>query len=479
MGAFLVQGYHLGTDDAEVYIPAINQFLNPKLYPAEPAFFGLHARLAHLPLLVGAVARALHISADGAVFLAYLFGTFLLVLAGWRMAGALFTSERARWGAVAVLALIQTVPVAGTGIPIADAYLTARTLSTPFSLMALACFVRGSKMRVLFWLILTGLLHPQMAVYTAGVLILLSMPAAWTPELGTVSARAALAFIAPPVFTSFSLQPAEGAYRDVLYSRTYFFLLLWRWWEWVGVAAPLAILYWFTRIRLRAVSPQFQRVARALILFGLVSTAVELVFSLSARFDSLQRLQPMRSFQLIYIVFFLMCGGLLAEYVLQKRVWRWALLFVPLAAGMFAMNRSLYPASPHIELPGRPSSNAWVASFLWIRANTPTDALFALNPRYMHLPGEDTHGFRAIAERGRLADYYKDSGEVTMFPQLVGDWERDQQALQGWDRFTLADFEHLRRERGVSWVVLDRSVAGLPCPYRNGAVRVCQFPQSP
>ncbi len=467
--AILVQGYHLGVDDAEIYVPAVKLFLNHRLYQGEPEFFMMHGKMSHLAAIVGECARVSHVGADAAIFAFYCFGVFLLLLSGWRLARALFTTERASWAAVAVLALVQTVPVAGTALPIADPYMTARSLSTPLSLLAVASFLRGGKASVLVWLVLAGLVHPQMVVYTVGFIgIYLLFNRAAAP------ARAALV-PAPSVFHSFSLQPSTGAYHEVLYSRAIFFISVWRWWEWVGAAAPLAILYWFTRARLRAVSPLFQRVARALILFGVVSTAVELVFSLSPRFDSLQRLQPMRSFHLIYTVFFLMCGGLLAEYVLQKRVWRWALLFVPLAAGMFAMNRSLYPASPHIELPGRASGNAWVASFLWIRANTPVNALFALNPRYMHLPGEDTHGFRAIAERSRLADYYKDSGEVTMFPQLVGDWERDQQALRGWDRFTLADFERLRRERGVSWVVLDRAVAGLPCPYRNGQVRVCQI----
>ena len=41
---------------------------------------------------------------------------------------------------------------------------------------------------------------------------------------------------------------------------------------------------------------------------------------------------------------------------------------------------------------------------------------FALDPRYMALPGEDQHGFRVIAQRSALADAVKDSGAATMFP---------------------------------------------------------------
>jgi hypothetical protein len=38
------------------------------------------------------------------------------------------------------------------------------------------------------------------------------------------------------------------------------------------------------------------------------------------------------------------------------------------------------------------------------------DAYFALDPEHMRLPGEDQHGFRAIAEHSMLADRVKDSG---------------------------------------------------------------------
>jgi len=38
------------------------------------------------------------------------------------------------------------------------------------------------------------------------------------------------------------------------------------------------------------------------------------------------------------------------------------------------------------------------------------------------LPGEDTHGFRAIAQRSMIADAGKDSGAVSMFPPLADEW---------------------------------------------------------
>jgi len=171
---------------------------------------------------------------------------------------------------------------------------------------------------------------------------------------------------------------------------------------------------------------------------------------------------------------------LLAEYVLKAQVWRWAALFIPICAGMFYAQRQLFPATAHLELPGRTSENPWLDAFLWIRRNTPTDAYFALNPQHMRLSGEDQHGFRATAERSMLADAVKDSGAVTMFPALAQEWERQVQAQKGWDHFGPSDFERLRNQFGITWVVVNQGqTAGLDCPYRNSLLAVCRIASAP
>ncbi len=473
LSAVLVQGYHLGVDDAEIYQPAIKQVIHPSLYPSRAEFFLSHARIGHLAFVAGGSARLLHLSADTAILLWHLVGVLLMVFAARRLARTLFTTRRAIWGAVLTSALTLSVPVAGTALVIADPYLTARSLSTPLSLLAVDAYLRGSRAGALLYLAATGLFHPQMAVYTGALLLFLALP------LSRFTSPAWRAAGVPGVLKSFSLQPSTGPYHDLLYSRTFFFASLWRWWEFLGIAVPLILLQVCARAEFDVLTPACRRLLRASVVFGWLSTAVWLVFAASPRFDSLERLQPMRSLDLVYVLMFLLLGALAAEYLLRARPLRWAALFVPLAGGMFALNRALYPASPHIELPGSAGGSAWLEAFLWVRGHTPTDALFALNPSYLVLPGEDQHGFRAVAERSRLADFYKDSGVATMFPELTGAWVRDIHTLDGWDRFTAADFHRLRRDAGVTWVVLERPVAGLDCSYDRGGVRVCRIGNSP
>jgi hypothetical protein len=168
-------------------------------------------------------------------------------------------------------------------------------------------------------------------------------------------------------------------------------------------------------------------------------------------------------------------GGLLGEYILKDRAWRWVLLFLPLSAGMFFAQRQLFPSTSHIEWPWAAPKNHWEQAFLWIRQNTPVNATFAIDPFYMEASGEDRIGFRALAERSRLADANKDSGAVAMFPPLAEEWWEQFQAQKNWQHFTRADFLKLRGKYGVDWVVLQKpQTLGFPCPYANQAVTVCR-----
>ncbi|HZD46736.1 MAG TPA: DUF6798 domain-containing protein, partial [Acidobacteriaceae bacterium] len=204
-----------------------------------------------------------------------------------------------------------------------------------------------------------------------------------------------------------------------------------------------------------------------------------LLFSSSPYFDDFVRLQPMRSFQLIYIVMFLLLGGLVGEYLLREKTWRWLLLFVPISIGMYAVDRSIYPHSRHLELPSDTAVNPWLQAFQWVRDNTPRDAVFALPPRYLLIPGEDLHGFRAIAQRSMIADWVKDSGVASIFPQMAPEWKREQQITSGWDQYTAPDFVALAARSPVTWVMVEpRQAGGLDCPFQNAAVSVCRLPSA-
>jgi hypothetical protein len=220
--------------------------------------------------------------------------------------------------------------------------------------------------------------------------------------------------------------------------------------------------------------------------FVAVASIAAIGLGLSSRFEALARLQPLRCLALCYMVLVVAGGGLLGHYVLRRQVWRWVALFVPLSFGMYYAQRQIFPASAHIEWPWAQPRNPWAQAFEWIRANTPVDALFALDPAHMELPGEDENGFRARAERSMLADLVKDKGAASMFPPLSMIWAEQIADQKNWKQFGREDFERLRQKYGVSWLVIERpdlseksaseyGAAGMDCPYQNLVVRVCRL----
>ena len=472
-----MHGYHLGVDDSAIYVPAIKRVADPNLYPFGSEFFMSHAHLSIFAMLVGGPARLLNLPVDWVIFGGHVVSIFLLLLAAWRLLSCCFITPRARWGGVALLAATLSVPVTGTALAIMDPYVTARSLSTPATLFAVACYLSQRPRRAAAWLVLTAAVHPQMGVY--GVLFIACMEMSrrrreFAIKAGGLAQPAMGAMLALPFLPNFA--PVIGPARECLLSRDFFFVSTWTWYQWVGVFAPLALLWYFSVTKLRHTLSGFREVAAGLVPFGLAFTALAVVLAIPASLEGYTRLQPMRSFHLLYVIFFVLIGGLIGEYALKASTWRWTALFVPLAVGMIILQQSTFPSSEHVEWPGTNNGNSWISAFLWIRDHTPKNAVFALDPNYMVEPGEDTHGFRAVAERSALADRVKDSGAVSLFPQLAAEWQSQVIAERGLDHFALADFQKLVKRYPVTWILMiGPGAPGLICPYRNRDLSVCRM----
>jgi hypothetical protein len=468
-GAILVHGYHPFVEDGEIYVPGIKQQLNPALYPYNSGFFASHAHLTLFPNLIAESLRITHLPVEWGLFAGQFLSIFFLLLACWRLGRLAFRDPLAPWGGVALVASLLTIPVAGTSLYLMDQYLTTRSLSAPAVIFILVNALERKPGRAALWAIFCVLIHPLMAVFGlsyAGLVVGMSRT-----EIGSRAPAASAALTLPIGF----FPPVTDAYREVLETRSYFFLLRWAWYEWLGLAAPMALVWWFHRLARQQALPVLDLLCRALLGFQAFYFAVSVAITVPPGMARFAELQPMRYLHLVYILLFVFAGGLLAQFLCQRHVGRWLLLFVPLSAGMAFAQRELFPATPHLEWPNAAPTNDWVQAFVWIREHTPPDAYFALDPNLMALAGEDQHGFRAIAERSRLADRRKDSGAVTMFPVLAEFWRDQVRAQDGWPGFEVEDFRRLKREFGVDWIVVERSgVAGMDCPYRNRRVAVCR-----
>ena len=477
LGALAIEGYHPYAEDAEIYLPGAEKILHPQLFPAGQEFFASHASLTIFPNLLAFSLRVTHLPMDVGLLLWHVGSIFLLLLACWELSGLFFSSATARWGGVCLVAALLTIPVAGTALYILDQYLNPRNLAAFASLFAVARTLEQKYARAVLWLAFAASVHPLMAVFPFSLCVLLVIMerVEKQPASARLIAVTGLCCLLP--FGISLAPPSSPAYHVAALRHGFHYIQRWHWYEWVGILAPVALFWWFGLLARAQQWRLLELVCRALIIYDIAYFSAALVMDLPARFESLARLQPLRSLHLLYMLMFLIMGGLLAEFVLKHRVWRWLALFVPLGLGMFIAQRALFPASAPIEWPGVATKNEWAQAFVWVRDHTPVDAVFALDPDFMQLSEEDETGFRCLAQRSRLADLSKDSGAVSMFPPLAEKWWTQVQAQTPWKNFRLEDFQRLKNTYGASWVVVQQpGVAGLDCAYQNRAVQVCRIP---
>jgi hypothetical protein len=181
----------------------------------------------------------------------------------------------------------------------------------------------------------------------------------------------------------------------------------------------------------------------------------------------------LRAFHLVYISGVVLAGGMLGRLT-RQHMRAVTVLCLVVSGALFAGQRLTYPESSHVEWPGMKPRNLWREAFLWIRDNTPGDAIFGLDNDYIESSGEDAQGFRATAERSTVADWFKDGGIASNFPDAAALWWQGSTATgqlnQASDEQRLVRLQPL----GVTWIVLPvEAKTGFPCPFSNARVRVC------
>lgn len=378
-----------------------------------------------------------------------------------------------------MVAAMFTLPVSGTAIYLADQHLHARSVATALVLTAIWRIVEGRRWQSVPLLLLAFAMHPIMAAMGISLSFFLTMAYSepvheWLGSLSTSRSGTVASAMVP---LGWVFEPQSPAWKKALDTRTYYYLYKWHWYEWLGALAPLFLFWLLWRWAERRGERALARFGLAVFAFGVFQQAVAMVMLASPSLVRLTPLQPMRYLHIVYLFMVLIGGALLGKYLLKASVWRWAVFLLVFNGSMFASQRVEFSSSQHIEWPGRSPSNPWIQAFAWIRDNTPVDAYFALDPRYLKAPGEDYHGFRALAERSQLADEIKDAAVVTQVPVLGQEWERQMEAQRGWAHFQLGDFERLKAQFGVNWVLVSfPEPAGLACPWHNREIAVCKIP---
>lgn len=482
---FLVMGYHPGMEDDGIYLAGIKADLHPALFPHNADFFRLQLQSTIFDTAVAQSIRLTHLPLPWAVLFFQLASLFVFLWAARRIAAQLFPEPSdffAQWAAVAMLAAMFTLPVAGTALNIADQHLHPRNLATALVVLAVSRILASKPWQALPLALLAFAFHPLMGAMGLSFccVLTLTLHQPLQEKIRNWRTRQVADFASPAIAAipiAWIFEPPSSTWLEALNSRHWFRLYQWTWYEWLGAIAPLALFWLVSRIARKSGDLMLAQFATAILIYGIFHQAVAMILLGPQAFITFSALEPMRYLQIVYIFLALIAGGYLGRYVLKARVVRWVLFLLIVNAPMFYVQRQVFAGSPHLELPGAPPPNAWLQAFDWIKHNTPTDAYFALDPQYLSAPGEDYHGFRALAERSALADAIKDTSVVTKVPQLGPAWKEQTQALEGWSHFQLTDFQRLKSRFGIDWVLVSYpQSAPLNCHWHNNTLAVCQIP---
>ncbi len=462
--ALLLHGYHLGVQDQAIYLPAVKKLLNPALYPLDSVLFVSQTRWTWFDEIMAGSVRLTRIPLEWLLPLWHMLCVFGALLGCWRIAAKCFATVYERWGAVLLVAAVLALPASGTEAPLLDNYVHPRNFSTVAALLALPAAL-DRRWSALAWLAAGIAFHPLMGLIGAVHIAIIIFP--WR----TAANPAAL--LALPVF---SLLSADGVWQDVLQTRRNFFPLRWTWYEWLGVIVPLAFLCWSARRAAMRGQPDAARVCSRMVISTSLFVIAAVAITVLPAGERLIPTQPMRGIHLTFLLFVFFAGGWIGG-LCRERLWRWGLFLLPVCAAMVYWQAINYPATPHIDWPGAAPRSEWLQAFDWVKHNTPRDAYFALDPMHMTQPGNDSHGFRALAERSMLADYVKDRAVAGLSSELAPRWRDEWRAAESWKSFHLTEFRELRSSRNVSWVIVAKPQAnGLDCPWWGPTLAVCRIP---
>jgi hypothetical protein len=470
----LIHGYHPFAEDAAIYVAAVRKLADSSLYQPDAPFVLASTHLSLFAHLGAAMLRVTRIPLEYLLLLTHLACTLAFLLACRSLARRIFASPAAHWSAVILGVGLFSLPLAGTSLMLMDPYVTARSFTTALSLFALSAAIDRRWTRTALLLLLTAVMHPLMTLYAAAFVVLFILidleHARVAATLAAFGVIACGTIYLPTLHT-----PVSPAWRQAVLSRRYLFPSEWAWFEYLGLAVPL-LMYALALRRLGAHNVAGKLCLTA-ILLGTSSALAALLFIHPSTPDLLVRLQLLRAYLPVYLVGIVLLGGLIGHQLWTRSSRRWAACTILAVTGfaMFLASRLTYPASDHIELPHANHRNPWQQAFLWIRANTPRDAVFAANPDLVLLRGEDAQGFRVMTGRSLLADQ-KDEGVAVVFPELAPRWGIEYNSQKGIDQ--LSDAERLARLRplGVTWLLLSRSApTSFPCPWHNSVAQVCRL----
>ena len=240
-------GYRFGVSDQAYYIPAIQQHLNPDLFPRDGEMLDAQSHLMTSDELMAGVVRSTGATLPGVAATFYLLSLLVLVGAAVAFARGLQFS----WWTVAAFGVLLTLRhrITKTGANSLEGYMHPRQLAFGLGIAALACLLRDRLLAAVALVALAGVLHPTTALWfglALAVGIAVRRPT-WRRSLiaaaAIVGGLAIWAVTAGPMAAR--MVTMDVPWLTVLASKDYLFPTGWPIDAWlINLAYPVVI--WFT-----------------------------------------------------------------------------------------------------------------------------------------------------------------------------------------------------------------------------------------
>ena len=404
-------GYRFGISDQAFYIPAIDLWRSPDLFPRDRLLLEPQARLTVVDDAFGWIGRATGLSLEPVFFVAYAC-TIVVFAAGVALVGrSLFRSPWAIAALMVALSLRHRIPE--TAANTFEGYFHPRVLAFALGLVGIGLFLHAARRSALAVAAFAVAVHPTTGGWFlvwlgAAAWMMASVRTRWIAGIAGVVIVLGLAAVARDELAA-RLTIMDPAWISAFSGRDYVFpTASWSVGAWlallVGPVIVLAVSIWRRRIG-NSSPPEHAIALGALSLFGIFLLSLPFIaarVALAVQLQTSRVFWPIEFLATAYIVWVLAEAPWTARRADTRARVVLAILLVAAAARGFYILR-IEHHNPLVAV--WPQETDWRRLGRWIAATTPRDAHFLLHPEHVYRYGSS---FRVVAQRDVLLEVVKD-----------------------------------------------------------------------
>jgi hypothetical protein len=467
-------GYRFGISDQAFYIPAIDLWRWPDLFPRDRLLLEPQARLTVIDEAFGWICRATGLSLEPVFLFAYAC-TIAVFAAGVALVGrSLFRSPWAIAALIVALSLRHRIPE--TAANTFEGYFHPRVLAFALGLVGIGLFLHAARRSALVVAALAVAVHPTTGgwfLVWLGVAasVMASARMRWVTGIAGAVIGLAVAVVAREALAA-RLTIMDPAWITAFSGRDYVFpTSSWSVGAWlallVGPVIVLTVSIW--RRRTGDSSPPERAIALgALSLFCIFLLSAPFIaarVALAVQLQTSRVFWPIEFLATAYVVWVLAEAPWTVTPAHTRARILIAILLVAAAARGFYILR-IEHHNPLVAV--WPQETDWRRLGRWIAATTPRDAHFLVHPEHVYQYGSS---FRVVAQRDVLLEVVKDRAMAMYSREAAVRLEERLQAAGDVAALDEGRIAALAKQYDLDYLVTEREL-NLPMVRQEGALRL-------